>query len=94
MKPRKDFYDAVINKRRLEFFYNGTKRTGEPQCYGINTRDNEAIRMYQIEGGSKPEELLLVDKIKAYKILNEHFTKPGPNYKRDDSAMKEIFVQL
>jgi hypothetical protein len=27
-------------------------------------------------------------------VLEERFEKPGPNYKREDSAMREIFAQL
>jgi hypothetical protein len=64
MEPRKDLIDAITNKKRILFVYNETKRKGEPQCYGINTRDNEAIRMYQIERESSvPEELLLVNAV-------------------------------
>jgi len=27
-------------------------------------------------------------------VLDEHFTKPGPNYKKGDSAMRTIFAEL
>jgi hypothetical protein len=94
MEPRQEICDAIINKRKIKFTYNGVERIGEPQCYGINTRNNEAIRMYQKSGSSRPEELLLVSQMKSYTILDEHFTSPGPNYRKDDKAMKKIFAQL
>jgi hypothetical protein len=27
-------------------------------------------------------------------VLDQRFTRPGPNYKKNDSAMKIIFAQL
>jgi hypothetical protein len=35
-----------------------------------------------------------VAKMSDLVALDEHFTRPGPNYKRNDSAMTTIFAQL
>jgi hypothetical protein len=35
-----------------------------------------------------------VSKIEDLVMLDETFTKPGPNYKKNDSAMKTIIAQL
>jgi len=35
-----------------------------------------------------------VSKISGLIALNVHFMKPGPNYKRNDSAMRTIYCQL
>jgi hypothetical protein len=43
---------------------------------------------------ANPEQLFKLDKIKSFQLLDEYFTKPGPNYKKDDSAMKVIYCQL
>jgi hypothetical protein len=86
--------DSIRQKRRLRFSYNGKTRLAEPQCYGIGTRGTELLRVHQIGGGSQPEPLFDVSKIRDLVALDEHFTKPGPNYKKNDSAMLTIFCQL
>jgi hypothetical protein len=86
--------DSINGKRRLSFTYDGRTRIAEPQCYGIGTRGTELLRVHQIQGGEQPEPLFDVSKIRDLVVLDEHFTKPGPNYKRNDSAMKTIFAQL
>jgi predicted DNA-binding transcriptional regulator YafY len=85
---------AIEERRRLRFVYNGRTRLVEPQCYGIGTRGTELLRVHQLHGGQEREPLFDVTKIADLQVLDEAFDRPGPNYKRDDSAMKTIFAQL
>lgn len=85
---------AIENKQRLRFTYNDKIRIAEPQCYGIGTKGTELLRIQQLQGGTEREPLFDVSKIKDLILLDEHFTHPGPNYKKNDSAMKTIFCQL
>jgi hypothetical protein len=85
---------SIREKRRLRFDYNGKTRLAEPQCYGVGTRGTELLRVHQISGGSEREPLFDVSKIENLVVLDETFIRPGPNYKRNDSAMKTIFCQL
>jgi len=85
---------AIEQKQRLRFLYNGRTRLVEPQCYGIGTRGTELLRAHQLQGGREREPLFDVSKIADLEVLNEVFVRPGPNYKKDDSAMKTIFSQL
>ena len=89
-----DIVQAIRQRRRLRFRYHGTVRLVEPQCYGIGTRGTELLRGHQREGGSQPEPLFDVAKIEEMTVLDERFVRPGPNYRRDDSAMVTIFEQL
>ena len=66
----------------------------EPQCYGIDTKGTELLRVHQLRGGSQREPLFDVAKIEDLVVLDETFDAPGPNYKKNDSAMKTIFCQL
>lgn len=88
------FCDAIRNKRKVTFVYHDKEREGEPQCWGISQGDKEVVRVHLTKGGSRPEQLFEIAQVKLLELQNEHFTKPGPNYKRDDSAMKEIYCQL
>ena len=85
---------AILEKRRLRFSYHGRIRLVEPQCYGTGTRGTELLRAHQLSGGSQREPLFDVSKMSDVVLLDEVFTRPGPNYKRNDSAMKAIFCQL
>ena len=86
--------DAIRTRRRVRFTYNGRSRVAEPQCYGIGKRGTALLRVHQLEGGSQREPLFDVAKIDDLVVLDERFDRPGPNYRRDDSAMATIFAQL
>lgn len=86
--------ESINGKRRLSFTYNGRRRIAEPQCYGIGTKGTELLRAHQIQGGLQREPLFDVSKMTDLVQLDQHFAQPGPNYKRNDSAMKTIFAQL
>lgn len=86
--------DAIQNRQRLRFQYHEKERIGEPQCCGISKAGNEVVRIHLNKGGSRPEQLFEVAQIKSVELLNEKFTRPGPNYKRGDSAMEKIYCQL
>jgi hypothetical protein len=85
---------AIREKRRLRCIYNGKPRLVEPQCYGVGAKGGELLRVYQPRGGSAQEPLFDVGKIVGLELLDETFERPGPNYKRGDSAMKTIYAQL
>jgi hypothetical protein len=85
---------AIEQKRRVHFLYNGKGRLVEPQCYGIGTKGTELLRAHQLQGGREREPLFDVSKISDLKVLDEVFHRAGPNYKKEDSAMKTIFAQL
>ena len=50
--------------------------------------------MATTQGGSEREPLFDVMKMTDLVVRSDHFAQPGPNYKKDDSAMKTIFAQL
>jgi hypothetical protein len=86
--------DAIKNMQRVRFQYHDKERIGEPQCCGLSKAGNEVVRVHLNKGGSRPEQLFEIAQIKSLELLDENFTRPGPNYKRDDSAMVEIYCQL
>jgi hypothetical protein len=85
---------AISNKQRIIFYYHEKERIGEPQCCGVSTAEKEVVRVHLLKGGSRPEQLFEVGRINSLEVLNEFFSKPGPNYKENDMAMKVIHCQL
>ncbi|MED5622294.1 WYL domain-containing protein [Ideonella sp. BN130291] len=89
-----DLVKAIEQKRRLRFTYNGRTRLVEPQCYGVGIKATELLRAHQLTGGTEREPLFDVSKMSQLQVLEETFPRPGPNYRRNDSAMARIFAQL
>lgn len=85
---------AINDCRQVTFDYNGKPRLVQPQCYGIGKRGTELLRAHQIRGGTQPEPLFDVQKMRNLALLDATFSEPGPNYKRNDPAMTVIFAQL
>jgi hypothetical protein len=85
---------AIEARRRISFTYHGERRIAEPQCLGLTATNAETMRGYLPNGGKVPEPLFTVSKMSGFVVLDEHFTKPGPNYRKGDSAMKTIFAEL
>jgi predicted DNA-binding transcriptional regulator YafY len=86
--------DAIRTRRRLRFTYNGRPRLVEPQCYGVGTKGTRLLRAHQLLGGEQREPLFNVTRIEGLVLLDETFATPGPNYKKNDSAMVTILCQL
>ena len=86
--------EAIEQRHRLRCRYDGRSRLVEPQCYGIGTSGSVLLRVHQLRGGKAREPLFTVSKIDDLEMLDEVFERPGPNYKKNDSAMKTIFAQL
>lgn len=85
---------AIDNKQRIQFVYHNKLRIGEPQCCGETTAGKDVVRVHMLSGGSRSEQLFDIDKIQSFIMLDEYFTKPGPNYRKNDSAMRIIYAQL
>jgi hypothetical protein len=86
--------EAIIHKNRIRFIYHEKDRIGEPQSCGISTAGKEVARVHMVIGGSRPEQLFELTNMESLEVLNEHFSKPGPNYRPNDSAMMETYCQL
>jgi predicted DNA-binding transcriptional regulator YafY len=85
---------AILQRRRLQFTYNGQLRIVEPQCYGVGHTGTELLRAHQVHGGPAVEPLFEVPRMSGLRVLNETFARPGPNYRKNDSVMRVIFCQL
>ena len=89
---------AIENKLRLKLFYDGGYRIVEPHCYGVSTTNKEELRLYQVSGFSKSNQLgwKLFDlkKAKNLELTDMNFLSARPGYKRNDRVMRRIFKQL
>lgn len=91
--------NAIANKQLLSFTYDGYPRVVEPHAYGITTKDNEALRCYQVRGSDKDGNstgwhMMLIDKMSGVTMLEETFASARSGYKRDDKGLSTIYSQL
>ena len=89
-----DLIAAIATMRRVAFTYHGQRRVAEPQCLGFTSTGKETLRAYLPRGGRISEPPFTVAEMTDFVVLDEHFTRPGPNYKKSDSAMKTILAEL
>jgi hypothetical protein len=85
---------AIRELRPLRFVYRGSLRVVEPQCHGRGHRGTELLRGRQVNGEEPSERLFDVAYLSDLVLLDGHFDGPGRHYRRNDSAMAEIFCQL
>jgi predicted DNA-binding transcriptional regulator YafY len=91
--------DAIQNKRMLSFVYEGYNRVIEPHTHGVDKKGHQALRAYQVTGGSESGEyvgwkMFHVSEIKNIRVLENQFFGPRDGYKRGDKAFDRIQCQL
>ena len=90
---------AIQGRNLLSFTYDGFRRTVEPHTYGTDTKGHQALRAYQVAGGSESGEyvgwkLFHVGEMHGITVLPQTFSGPRPKYKRGDTAFSNIRAQL
>lgn len=91
--------EAIKQRRALTVVYEGHSRMVEPHIYGINSAGNEAVRSYQISGGSNSGNAegwkeLWISKLSAVTMTERTFvprTSPSP---WGDKPMRQVFAQV
>lgn len=99
MSVQSDLENAIIERRVVQFMYDGLLREVEPFLLGTTTAGRPALRGYQTEGGSKSGKvpdwhLFSLCKIYAVTILPKHFSGERPFYNPFDKAMRSIGVHV
>ncbi len=89
--------NAIKNRNVIEFTYEGESRTVETHCYGLTTKGNEAIRVYQINGysssGKMGWKVYDLGQASDIQILSDIF-EIREDYKKGDKGMSEIYLEI
>lgn len=88
--------EAIEQRCRLEFEYDGLLRIVEPYCHGVTSRGNECLRAVQIGGAAGRlgfGKLWTIAKMTNLRA-GVAFRPRDPNYNPDDSAMSEIHCRI
>ena len=91
--------EAINNNNLLTFTYDGYSRIVEPHTFGTDKKGHEALRAYQVSGGSDSGEyvgwkLFHIHEMFNITILQEKFDGPRPKYTQGDSGFSHIQCQL
>jgi hypothetical protein len=97
--PGDTIREAIRQRRRLQFEYEGHLRVVEPYCYGVSTGDHDSLRAIQVRGSSTSGrmtsgKLWTVSKMRDVRMLDETFTPNDPKYNPDDQHMKQIYCRI
>lgn len=89
---------AIHQRRVLELRYHGYSRIVEPHIYGVDTKGDEAIRCYQLAGGSESGErsgwkmLKVRDAVVMYMAETQFHTRP--DYRPEDKVIAQVYCRL
>jgi len=91
--------NAIKNLTCLQVVYGGYTRLVEPHTYGISSKDNESVRVWQVSGGSESGEytgwkIMTVDKIERMVATDIPSEAPRPDYKMGDPFMAHIICEI
>jgi len=91
--------EAIRQRRRLLFEYDGLPRVVEPYCHGTNTRGSELLRAVQVAGSSSSGafgfgKLWTVSKMTLVRGSDEVFAPSDPHYNPDDSTITLIHCRI
>ena len=91
--------EAIKTMAIVQFDYHGEKRVVEPHCHGITGKGNEALRGYQVDGGTisgnpSPWRLFNVADIINFEITDHTFDGPRSDYNPNDKSMTRIYCCL
>jgi hypothetical protein len=91
--------DAIRQRRRLLFDYDGLPRVVEPYCHGTNAHGSALLRAVQVGGSSSSGafgfgKLWTVSKMTKVRASDELFTPDDPRYKPDDSTIVEVHCRI
>ena len=97
MEIRDVIQKAIVQRRRLEFQYEGAPRVVEPQILGINQKGNEVLNGLLVSGHSESHGQgqlrdYVTSKIKKPKLRQERFSLPHPEYKPGGGKKFKIII--
>ena len=92
--------EAIRDRRRLIFEYNGHTRVVEPYCHGTNASGSELLRAIQVAGSSSSGtlggsgKLWFVAKMTQIRTSDQTFVPGDPRYNPDDSAITVMHCRV
>jgi len=91
--------EALRSKKCLELRYDGYARVVEVHAVGVKKDGTDAMRVWQVRGGSVSGErtgfkLLDLDETFSAHMIDEKSNAPRFGYKHGDKALNPIYCQL
>lgn len=90
---------AIARRRRLRVWYDPGSRVIEPHCLGYDGTGDLLLRAYQTDGASRSGEtehwkMLRVDKLHAVEEEGGVFSRPRPDFNRDDPIIRRVIASV
>lgn len=94
---QREILNAIRERRRLRFSYEGGPRVVEPYVYGA-CETHELLRAYQVTGYSRSRKrgwkIFRVEEISDLAVLDARLAEPRPGYMRNDPCMEIVYGEV
>jgi len=89
---------AIVEKRLLQFKYDGRSRIVEPFCFGIGPADSYVLKGFQIRGADKTKplcwRLYYLAEMSQLNITQHGFKGKRPDYNPEDPLITKIICSI
>lgn len=97
--PLEIICEAVEEKKKLTFHYDGHFRRLQPYVYGQTAGGEDMVKGYQTSGGSasfsNPQwRNFKIEDIEELKLTDEDFSRVRDDYEPDDADFSEMYCQI
>lgn len=82
---------AILERRRIRFWYEEEFRTVEPHCYGRSSDGSQSLIGFQL--GSNAWHWFHVQWMTRISAMSETFD-PQPDYARDEHGLAVVFGEV
>lgn len=91
--------EAIAQGLCLSLAYQGHARIVEVHACGLSTAGHEAMRVWQVEGGSRSGRpsgwrMMRLDEVEEAFLTDIPSLAPRPGYARDDKGMARLDAQV
>jgi len=85
---------AIAAKRRLKLTCDGAERVVEVHAVGLTTKQQPAMRVWQLPGGRSSWRIMLLARVEQFEMLPDASEAPRPGYSRGARRFSRVACEL
>ncbi len=85
---------ALAAKRRVKLTCDGSQRVVEVHAVGLTTKQQPAMRVWQLPGGRSSWRIVLLERVEQFEMLPDASDAPRPGYKPGGRRFSRVTCEL
>jgi hypothetical protein len=85
---------ALAAKRRVKLTCDGSPRVVEIHAVGLTTKQQPAMRVWQLPGGRSSWRIVLLERVEQFEMLPDSSDAPRPGYKPGARRFSRVACEL